>query len=403
MKILHLFPYLPTPPNFGGALRVYHILKHLYKNHDVTVAGFGTSGDLNGFFQAFPGLENKAHFLIRPWRKRFRRLIQLFSLFSGHSYWYTAVSSPALQQQIDHLLEVQDFDVIQTEFPSMAIFDYSKSSAVKILDSHNVEYDNFRRMSNLEGSIQRRFFYRLEFEKFYNEEIDVCKKQDAIFITSNRDRKLLDKDTPEVPKFVIPNGVDMSYFRPPEDKPEPYSLVFTGMMGYVPNYEGILFFLDEIFPILQGKFSHIKVYIVGKSPPEKLRRRATDNIIVTGFVDDVRPYVWRSGVYVVPLNMGGGTRLKVLEALAMKIPVVTTSIGCEGIEVEHEDTALIADDPRAFAESVIRLIKDRKLRQRLSCNGYELVKKKYDWPVIGELMEQAYTEICNTALSYQGN
>lgn len=393
MKILHLLPYVPTPTNFGGALRIYHILEHLHANHDVTVAGFANTGDPGQFEQEFPDLKHKTHFLTRPWKKRFRRLVQLYSLFTGHSYWYTTVSSAQMQRKLDELIAGNDFDIIQSEFPSMSFFDLSNSDAVKVLDAHNVEYDNYRRMANMESSGMRRFFYQQEYKKLRREEIGVCYNQDAVFTTSERDKSLLDEDVPEVPKYVIPNGVDLSYFHPSETEPEPHSLVFTGMMGYVPNYEGMLFFLDEIFPLIKQKIPGIKIYIVGKQPPKVLKERASEEVIVTGFVEDVRPYVWRSSVYVVPLTMGGGTRLKVLEALAMKKPVVTTSIGSEGINVKDKESVLKEDDPEAFAEAVVRLIQERNLRNKLVKNGYELVKTTYDWAVIGNHIEDAYAQI----------
>lgn len=396
MKILHLLPYIPTPPTFGGALRIYHILKHLHKHHDVTVAGFSNSGDPAVFFESFPVLKDKAHFLTYLPDKRLRRLTQFYALFTGHSHWFTTVSSGSMQQLIDRLLAKQPFDVIQSEFPTMGIFDFSKSNAAKILDAHNVEYDNFKRMANLERSKIRRFFYRRECEKFYNEEIEVCRKQTAIFTTSGRDRDLFNEDIPKVPKFVIPNGVDTTYFCPSPEEPEHHSLVFTGMMGYVPNYDGILYFLDKILPFIRQEIPCVKTYIVGKNPPKMLKQRASGDIVVTGFVEDVRPWVWKSRVYVVPLRMGGGTRLKVLEALAMKKPVVTTTIGCEGIDVRHGETALIANEPEAFSEAVVRLFRDRALREKLIRNGYEFVKKRYEWSVIGHLIEDAYSEILNS-------
>lgn len=392
MKILHLVPYIPVPPNFGGALRIYHILNHLHKNHEVTVAGFGTTGDMEQFEETFPKLKNRTHLLSRPWCSRFRRVIQFYSLFTDHSFWYNLVSSNTLQEKINRLISKHDFDLIQAEFPTMARF-IPECDAIKILDAHNVEYDNFRRMAGMASSDLKQLFYQREYEKFYEEEVEICNRQDAIFTTSGRDREMLDKDSPGIPKYVIPNGVDMSYFRPSEEEREPYSLVFTGMMGYVPNYEGMLFFLDEILPLIRKEIPEVKVYIVGKSPPDIFKKRESENVIVTGFVEDVRPYVWRSSVFIVPLNMGGGTRLKVLEALSMKKPVVTTSIGCEGIDVEDGVSALIDDDPEAFAHSVIQLLKDRTLRDKLSKNGYRLVREKYRWEVIGTKIEKAFARI----------
>jgi glycosyltransferase involved in cell wall biosynthesis len=391
MKILHLLPYIPTPPDFGGALRIHYILEHLSNHHEVTVAAFRQKGDPARFVQTFPRLTN-AYFEPLPLSQRFQRLFQFYSLFTGHSYWYVSMISRNMQRRIDRLLEENTYDIILVEFPLMGFFDL-KCDAVKILDAHNVEYDNFRRMADINSSKIRGFFYRREYRKFYREEIAVCRRQEAIFTTSTRDQQILDEDVPKIPKFIIPNGVDLSYFHPSNDEPEPHSLVFTGMMGYVPNYEGMLYFLDDILPLIKNRIPDVKVYIVGKQPPEILRDRSSENVIVTGFVEDVRPYVWRSGVYIVPLTMGGGTRLKVLEALAMKKPVVTTSIGSEGINVRHEEEVLIADDPESFAEAVIRLIKDKALRRSLTQRGYELMKEEYTWSVIGNHIEDAFSKI----------
>lgn len=395
MKILHLFPYIPAPPTFGGAIRIYHILRHLSKNHDVTVAGFGNFGNNKAFFKAFPDLQGNTHFISNPWRLKFRKLFQLYSLISAKNYWHLAVATNEMQRQLDQLVTQQDFDVVQAEFPTMGYFDI-KSNALKVLDAHNVEYDNFRRMTKLKGNPIRQYYYQREYEKLYDEELRVCRKQDAIFTTSERDKRLFDKDIPEVPKFVIPNGVEIDYFYPSDQKPEPHSLVFVGSIGYVPNHDGVIFFLDKILPLIRKQIPDIKVYIVGKDPPKEIRQKAGENVIITGFVEDVRPYVWKSSVYIVPLRMGGGTRLKVLEALAMRKPLVTTSIGCEGIDLTHKEQALIVDEPEKFSESVVQLLKDKKLRHKLSYSGYELVRKKYAWDVIGNHLESAYSELINT-------
>jgi glycosyltransferase involved in cell wall biosynthesis len=164
-------------------------------------------------------------------------------------------------------------------------------------------------------------------------------------------------------------------------------------MGYVPNNDGILYFLDEIFPLIQRKIPEAKVYIVGNLPTKKLLKRASDRVVITGYVQDVRRYVSRASVYVVPLRMGGGTRLKVVEAMAMKKPIVTTSIGCEGIRVANGESALIADEPRLFAEEVVELLRNASLRRRLVQNGYELMRSHYEWSVIGRQMEQIYQSI----------
>lgn len=389
MNVLHLMPYSPIPPHFGGALRVYHLLQGLVRSHEVTVVSYGTPEDARRLTDEFGGRLKDVYMLPRPWPARHRRIGQFRALWTSHSFFSDLLRSDAMQRTISTLLDRSEFDVVQSEFYMMGLFRLN-TAAVTILDSHNVEYDNFRRMWLNARSPLRRLHYYLEYQRVFAEEIEVSRKHDAILITSARDRAILDEHVPQVPKFVIPNGVDTAYFQPSPDTPEPYSLVFTGMMAYVPNYDGMLYFLDEIFPLIQKVVPEAKVYIVGKRPPKELIRRASDRVIVTGYVDDVRPFIRRASVYVVPLRMGSGTRLKVLEAMAMKKPIVTTTIGCEGIDVVHGESALIADDPQAFAHAVIELLHRADLRQTLTRNGYDLVRSAYEWSIIGEQVETVY-------------
>lgn len=354
------------------------------------VGGFREHGDMALFKKEFPQVEGY-HFVNRK-RVEFRRLMQLYSLFTSHSYWYHWGQSPELEKEVRSLLDREDFDIILGEFASMGHFDLD-TDAIRIMDAHNIEYDNFRRMSKLDWSSIRKKFYQREFEKCSIEEVKAFKRHDAIFTTSERDGKIIEQDAPGIPRFVIPNGVDTSFFSSSNVETEPFSMIFTGAMSYVPNYDGMLFFLDEIFPIIQKVIPQAKIYIVGSNPPAFLQKYQSKAVTVTGFVDDVRPYVDQSSVFVVPLNMGSGTRLKVVEALSMQKPVVTTSIGCEGIEVVDDEHLLIRDEPAAFAEAVINLFKDSVLRNRLVENGYELVRQKYDWKVIGQSIDHAFQQI----------
>jgi len=301
--------------------------------------------------------------------------------------------SRQMQNTIDMVLSENNFDIVQTEFSSMGCYTLP-NTIVKILDSHNVEYDNFRRMWLKTSSPLRKLHYFDEYKKFYHEELENYKSQDALFVTSSRDKQILDADLPNLPKYVVPNGVDASYFAPSPQSPEPYSMVFTGAMSYIPNSDAMLYFLDSIFPLIQREIPEAKIYIVGSGPPKELLRRATDKIVITNFVDDVRPYVYRSSIFVVPLRMGGGTRLKILEAMAMKKPIVTTSIGCEGIHVRHNESALIADDPETFAQYAVRLLRDAGLGRQLTTNGFELMNAEYEWNVIGTQINSLYQQIC---------
>jgi glycosyltransferase involved in cell wall biosynthesis len=395
MKILHLFPYLPTPATFGGALRVYHILKHLVRHHDVTVAGFCEHGNLELFEKEFPELRGKMHFVYRN-RVNYRRLLQIYAYLTPHSYWYNWAQSPKLERTVQELLDRESFDVVLAEFASMGHLQLN-TSALRVLDAHNVEYDNFRRMSKLNWSPFYKRFYQREHELSYQEEIAAFQRHDAILVTSERDGRIIQKDVPNIPQFVIPNGVDTDYFEKNGRLEDPYTMVFTGAMRYVPNYDGMIFFLDKIFPRIKARVPQARIYIVGNNPPPVLKKYESRDVIITGFVDDVRPYIDRASVYVVPLNMGSGTRLKVVEALSMRKPVISTSIGCEGIDVRNGKHLIIEDDPDAFANAVIRLFHDQDLRHHLVDNGYQLVHEKYDWRVIGRSIDDALLQLTHKA------
>jgi glycosyltransferase involved in cell wall biosynthesis len=392
MKILQILPYSPVRPTFGGALRMHHLLRMLVARHEVTVIAYGEEGEARQYHEEFGSGLKAVHIVPHRWANRYRRLGQVFAFWSKHSYFYSAAMSSVMQETIRRVLRDEAFDIVQTEFASMGCFSLA-TDAVKILDSHNIEYDNFRRVWLKTRSPFRKLHYYDEYRKFAWEEIANYRNQDALFLTSARDKELIDCSLPDMPKFVVPNGVDASYFTPSPQEPEPFSLVFTGAMSYFPNNDAAVYFLDNVFPLILREIPEAKFHIVGIQPPKELLKRNSSNVVVTGYVDDVRPYVYRSSAFVVPLRMGGGTRLKVLEAMAMRKPIVSTSIGCEGINVRQEESILIADDPETFARSVVRVLRDAELRRRLTEAGYELMKNEYEWEVIGRSVDRIYQEL----------
>lgn len=394
MKILNVMPFPPAPPDCGGALREFYLLKSLASQHEVTVLTYGSHKQLMAFIKEFGNIVEEIYMLREPWQRRRRRFAKLQAMrSSSNSDFYNCHYTLQMQDKITELLSEKKFDAVHCEFSAMGNFDFGEG-VIKVLNTHNVEYENYLRMGKKTRSLFRKWYYYNEYKKVYQEEISALKKQDAIFSASCENHKIIRKNVPDVPNYIISNGVDTSFFRPSVlTRPEPYSLVFTGMMGYFPNSDGIHYFLNKIFPLIQMKIPKAKIYVVGKNPPRSLKRRASKTVIVTDVVEDVRPYIWRSSVFVVPIRMGSGTRFKVLEALAMKKPVVTTSIGCEGIDVEDGISALIKDDPKAFAESVVRVLRRRELGKRLAETGYKFVKDRHDWSIIGDRMLAVYDSL----------
>lgn len=191
----------------------------------------------------------------------------------------------------------------------------------------------------------------------------------------------------------VPNGVDVAYFLPADEPEDPEAIVFTGLMKYRPNVDAAVYFVRDVLPKILATRPNAMFYIVGGEPPEEVKALAGKNVVVTGRVPDVRPYVRRAAVFVVPLRMGSGTRLKVLEGLAMNKAMVSTSLGCEGIDVENGKHLLIADDPGTFAAAVLRVMSDRQLARQLSSEGRDLVNRSYRWETIVNELEGVHRAV----------
>jgi glycosyltransferase involved in cell wall biosynthesis len=216
---------------------------------------------------------------------------------------------------------------------------------------------------------------------------------DRLLTVSERDRDLFRVLARQAHIAVVPNGVDLEGFAPSTSMRTKHSLLFLGMMNYHPNDDGVQFFLKEIFPAIRASIPDVHLTIVGGEPSAAVRAAASPQITVTGLVPDVRPYLASAEVLIVPLRAGGGTRLKLLEAMAAGIPAVSTSIGCEGLGAVHDQHLLIADGAEAFARTVIRLLGDAGKRQRLAERARQFVMTRYGWTQIGEVLQAQYNAL----------
>jgi len=327
-----------------------------------------------------------------PETERSKRLAQLSSIFSADSYQRRSLFSPRMQQKLDELMSRERFDVVQIESSQLAGFALDPR-AVRVLDEHNIEYELLYRMYSTEGSAVRRVYNWLEFRKFKREEVTSWQSVSGVVSTSAREERIMHDAAPAVPTMVAPNAVNVEYFCPSDEPADGGALVMTGLMHYRPNIDGAAYFVREIFPLILASRPDIVFYIVGAGVTDELKRLSSNNVVVTGTVPDVRPYVYKSAVFVVPLRMGGGTRLKVLEGMSMAKAVVSTSIGCEGIDVSHDEHLLIVDEPRAFADAVLRLLDDRERRLELGRKGRALVERQYRWETVVERLEGFYERL----------
>jgi glycosyltransferase involved in cell wall biosynthesis len=298
-----------------------------------------------------------------------------------------------LRSVLDGLLARRRFDVVQLEFGDFAPWYPLPATVLRVLDEHNVEHQLLERVWRQERSPLRRLYYRLEAGKLRDGELRACRGADAILTTSDVDRAALAPHVGAIPIRVVPNGVDTTYFTPGAAHGDPTRLLFTGAIDYQPNTDAVLHFAGEIWPLVRRSAPGATFAIVGKDPPPAVRALAGDGVVVTGTVPDVRPWMQAAAVFVVPLRVGGGTRLKILEALASGRAVVSTSIGCEGLAVTPGREILVADAPAAFADAVVRCLRDPALRARLGAAGRALVERRYRWEPIGADLGDFYLEL----------
>jgi glycosyltransferase involved in cell wall biosynthesis len=282
--------------------------------------------------------------------------------------------------------------VIQLETSPLAGFRFSPDSTVALVE-HDIIFELLYRMYKAERSPVRRLYNRLEYAKFRRDEIASWRRVDGCIATSSREVPIIRRHAPGVPIMVAPNGVDGSYFAPSDGRVDENTIVMTGFMKTRPNIDGALYFVNAILPLVLQSKPAAKFYIVGGSPPEEIRRLASPQVVVTGEVPDVRPYVHKAAVVVVPLRMGGGTRLKILEGLSMEKAMVSTTIGAEGIDVKHREHLLIADEPAAFADAVVHLLSNPAAGGTLARAGRELVDRTYQWSAVVDRVETFYSEL----------
>lgn len=379
----------PLYPAVSGTMkRNLQAFLEAVKHHEVSVLAFGTTAEETSFRERYGGMCRRVVFYQRSDPKWARRLKSIASLLTFRSE-ARHLRNTALQQVIDSLIQGERIDMVHMSSPFFAFCRFPDGVPL-VTDAHNVEHDNIWRAYREARTLGRKLYYLLVYLGLRREELNVCRKVSVIMTTSKRDQELFQQLLPGQKIVVVPNGVDAAEFTPQTVRVEAHSMVFTGIMQYYPNDHGIAYFLEQIFPLIVKRVPDARVYVVGAHASKHVQSFASDNVIVTGYVDDVRPYVARAEVVIIPLLIGGGTRLKALEAMAMKKPIVSTSIGCEGIELVHGESVLIGDTPEAFADAAVQLFTDHGLSARLTEKAYQTMCTTYRWEAIAKHFEAAY-------------
>lgn len=393
MKILMLFPYAPLPPprDLGGTKRNLPFLKENSRRHAVTVLSFGTADEDRAFRNAFGAMCEEIHFVGRRRSKIRSAVTALWYLLTGKSLDRLFFHED-MQKRIDEVTKNANFDLIHTCTQFFGFYRFPKGPA-RITDTHEVTFDLWRRAFLESKSIVRKVTSYVRYRFGEKDELRSLSTFDAVIATTERDAGIFREHLPNRKITAINNGVDSSFLEPLGEIEDPYSLVFTGKMDFYPNEHGILNFIDTILPLVLSQAPRCKLTVVGAYPTRRLRARESDNVIVTGFVQDVRPFMARAQVYIIPLFIGGGIRGKALEAMAMKKAIVTTSVGCESIHLRSEESALFADTPKDFAHAIVRLFEDSALRERLGNEAQKNVIAGYSWEQKGKDLNRLYHEV----------
>jgi len=315
---------------------------------------------------------------------RAKRQQQFMSIARGKSYTLSMYRRKDMQAALDTMLADTMYDAVL--FESSLTAGYRLPDGMRtIIDQHNIEYELLERTYQQEKALLRKWYSWQESRLLKHDELARCRKADLVLVTSERERSLLQELLPGQAIEVVPNGVDMNAFSTSSGEQEvPQQIIFTGTMDYYPNIQGVLFFAQRCWPLIRAQVPTATWLIVGRNPPPEIARLAEQpGVTVTGTVPHVRPYLAASSVAIAPLQIGSGTRLKILEAFAMQRAIVSTSLGCEGLAVVAGKHLLVADQPEEFAKAVITLLLDAELRAAFGTAGRALVEAEYSWEECG--------------------
>ena len=397
MNILWLNPNLLLPLDKGGKLRTWHVMRHLAARHEVTYLSFAewsqTQIDRDGMREVCRRLETIPRADAAKGTLRFYADAARY-LLDPVPYAVAKYRSAAYRDRLSSLLRSERFDVLVCDFLVPLVNMPAQVACPTILFTHNVEAEIWRRHAEMATNPIARQLLTMQWRRMLRFEGDALRRFDLVLTVSESDSATFARLYPGAlhePAHVVQTGVDTEYFRPVRNGTRiiPH-LVFTGSMDWLPNEDGMLYFVNDILPLIRARIPDVTLSIIGRAPTPAVQRLAQrSGIEVTGRVDDVRPHIAAGTVYIVPLRIAGGTRLKIFEAMSMGKAVVSTGIGAEGLPVTHGRNVVIADGPPAFADAVVNLIADSNARARVEAAARRLVVGRYDWLAVAQDFEAA--------------
>lgn len=400
MRILWLKTELLHPVDKGGKIRTYNMLRELKRDHHVTYLTLddGTAGRT-----AREQASEYCHELVCIPHQQQEKFTPgfyaglAFNIFSRLPYAIQKYHSQPMRAAIEEQLRSENIDVVICDFLTPAVNMPANLPCPTILFQHNVEAMIWKRHYEVQANRAKKTYLYGQWRKMQRFESMICRRFDSVVAVSEEDREQIRQQYLVSNVFAVPTGVDTEFFRPSGTVSiDPHNIVFTGSMDWLPNEDAIRYFTDQILPLVKRSVPDLTLTVVGRNPGASLIElsKRDPSIKVTGRVDDVRPYLERAAAFVVPLRIGGGTRLKIYEAMAMEKPIISTTIGAEGLPLTNDVELILADTVESFADSVVRVLGDEALGKRLGQQSAASVREKFGWPKVAERFE----EICELAV-----
>ena len=407
LNILFVSPMPASPARYGAQVRVQALMTQLARRHDLTaVMLVDDEFDVDECRRAMQAYCREAVMVPNPYGREglTKRLLQLRSLASTPSFERLRVTLPVLQQTLDQILRARRFDVVNLEFPYLGHYDLRQAPPGErrpslIVDSHEIAYDLARQFARAGGNLGRRLYAGANWRKLRRDELGTYRAADGVYLCSATDERRLLNQVPGVRTTVIPNAADVEYYqpRPTDPAPDGRTVVYFGLLSTIPNIDGVVHFAQNIWPRIAEAAPEARCKIIGGRPPPSLLALAGPRVKLTGFVSDLRPHLAAAAAVVVPLRLGGGTRLKIVEAMAMGKAIVSTTLGAEGIEAVPGRDLLVEDQPAAFAKAVHRLLAEPGLAARIGQSARQLAVERYGWSEAARVLEGFYHRILENA------
>jgi glycosyltransferase involved in cell wall biosynthesis len=410
MKILWLSHLIPYPPKGGVLQRSYYLLREISRYHDIDLLAFNQKGLMSTFYKTQEEGKKNAHNYLSEYCSSVsfidipsdaslshKRKLALKSLFTKMPYTLNWLLSPDFEKELSRHLANNDYDFVHFDTISLAPYIDLCATTPTSLDHHNIESHMLYRRASKESNLLKKIYFWQEGSRLEQFEKIFCPMFDFNFTCSEIDSKRLEKISPESKVHTISNGVDIDYFDPIPFVKKEDRLLFIGTLNWYPNIEAVQFIAKKIFPSLKKIRPGIHIDIIGAHPPQELVELSNEepNFHVHGFVDDIRPYFRKAKLYICPIKDGGGTKLKILDALSMGMTIVADPIACEGIDVENKKNVIFAENPEQYVKTICDLLSDPDKRVNLEKNARNLAVTKYSNESVGKSLQDLFVQYEN--------